>query len=58
MTDWKCMARALGFELSDEDLTRTVAPLENLEPVLARMSDRVKPESDPAVIFDAGELRS
>jgi hypothetical protein len=52
MTDWKQIARATGIELSDEELARTVAPLESLEPVFRPLAAALEPDDEPATIFN------
>lgn len=54
MTDWKAAARAAGFTGSDEELARTLAPLETLEPVFNRLAAALAPEDEMAVVFDPG----
>jgi hypothetical protein len=58
MTDWKLKARALGMELPDEELDRTVAPLAKLEPVFARLVSSLTPAVELAPVFDAGTEES
>lgn len=58
MTDWKAMARAAGLPLSDEEMARTLAPLELLDPLLVRLAERTAAETDPAMVFDAGGVES
>jgi hypothetical protein len=53
MTDWKLKACALGIELPDEELERTVAPLAKLEPVFAKLASSLTPEIELAPVFDA-----
>ncbi len=52
MTDWKLKARALGLTIPDDQLEKTVAPLAALEPMFEKLASRLKPEVEPAAIFD------
>lgn len=55
MIDWKMMARAIGLEMSDEDLKRTVAPLASLQTAFQSASATLTPANDPAVVFDPAQ---
>lgn len=58
MTDWKAAARAIGLPGTDEELARTLAPLDTLEPAFERLTATLTPDTEMAVVFDpepAGE---
>jgi hypothetical protein len=50
--DWKTMARAMGLDLPEEDLNRTVAPLAALEPAFHKAAATLTSGADLAVVFD------
>ncbi len=49
MTDWKQIARAVGIDAADNDLARTLEPLNRLEEEFRRIASRITPDSEPAV---------
>lgn len=52
MTDWKTLARAAGLDLPDDELTRTLAPLESLEQAFLPLAAQATSDLDLAVVFD------
>ncbi len=52
VTDWNLMARAANLELSEDDLSRTVAPLSALETAFRNAAATVTADLDPALVFD------
>ncbi len=57
-TDWKLIAKAVGLELSEDELSRTVAPLESLEPAFQQARAGISPDTDLAVVFHPAPERS
>ena len=52
MTDWKSIARALELNIPEQDMDRTLAPLESLEPLFRRVAATVADGQELAVTFD------
>jgi hypothetical protein len=56
VTDWKAVAKARGLGIPDQDLERTVAPLTALEETFRQLAQQLRPEDEPAALFDPAEF--
>jgi hypothetical protein len=55
VTDWKAIAKARDLGIPAEDLERTVAPLPSLEETFRPLAQKLGPQDEPALTFDAAE---
>jgi hypothetical protein len=54
MTNWNQIARGLGLEATDDELSKMLAPLPRLEEELKALTAKsLSPDSEPAVTFTA-----
>ena len=54
MTNWNQIARGLGLDATDEELSKAFAPLPRLEEQFKALTAKgLSPDSEPAVTFTA-----
>jgi hypothetical protein len=51
MKDWQLMAKALGLDISDQEMDRLKPALDSLEAAFRPLTARIPGEVEPAVIF-------
>jgi 5'-3' exonuclease len=52
MTDWKLLAEAQHLDIPADELGRVTAPLAALEAAIQALTADLRPELEPAVVFD------
>ena len=51
MKDWRSIAKGAGLALSQQEIDRVAAPLEDLEVVFRPLTRDLSPDLEPAVQF-------
>ena len=51
MKDWRSIAKGSGLPLSQQEIDRVAAPLEDLEVIFRQLSRDLSPDLEPAVQF-------